>query len=494
MNIPVILDIAIGLLFLYLLLSLLASELQEMITTLFQWRAEHLKKSIAILLAGDSQNLDDTVADFADKLYENPLMRGLNQQAAGNMARFFRQITAVIATLYRQLTRTRNVFGQQTSGPSYVPADTFARSLLENLNLELLGQQLSELRLRAFSEEQVQIPIHNIVSDLKASLGDESLLEFEAQQLQSRIEQIIADFLNHKATLPESVDRILEQLDYFMATAREVLPPDNPLVQTFLRRLDYLKRNILSSKDERNILLKKIEPTVTEVVAILEQKSPIAQKVLYALRQNPEIAKNVLFQLEPSKLPKPLKDSLYSLAERAQAKTQGIGNGMLQLQSEVETWFNDSMDRASGVYKRNSRGIALLIGFLIAVTINADTLHIVHRLSTDPALRTTIIQATDQVTAGDPATFEQDLETMRQVAQENLEQLPLPIGHSQVILQQQAAAEVGWQFPVPKRYLGWLLTGIAISMGASFWFDLLSRVMKVRGTGNTAGSENKNNR
>ncbi len=34
-----------------------------------------------------------------------------------------------------------------------------------------------------------------------------------------------------------------------------------------------------------------------------------------------------------------------------------------------------------------------------------------------------------------------------------------------------------------KFLLGWILTGIAISMGASFWFDLLSRLVKVRNTG-----------
>ena len=34
-----------------------------------------------------------------------------------------------------------------------------------------------------------------------------------------------------------------------------------------------------------------------------------------------------------------------------------------------------------------------------------------------------------------------------------------------------------------KFLIGWVLTGIAISMGASFWFDLLSRLVKVRNTG-----------
>ena len=45
MNLPIILDVALGLVFIFFVLSLLASELQEIISTLLQWRAEHLEKN-----------------------------------------------------------------------------------------------------------------------------------------------------------------------------------------------------------------------------------------------------------------------------------------------------------------------------------------------------------------------------------------------------------------------------------------------------------------
>ena len=59
MRLPVILDIALGLIFIYLILSLLASEIQELIATILQWRAAHLKKSIEIFLAGDVKNSEN---------------------------------------------------------------------------------------------------------------------------------------------------------------------------------------------------------------------------------------------------------------------------------------------------------------------------------------------------------------------------------------------------------------------------------------------------
>ena len=34
-------------------------------------------------------------------------------------------------------------------------------------------------------------------------------------------------------------------------------------------------------------------------------------------------------------------------------------------------------------------------------------------------------------------------------------------------------------------FLGWIITALAISLGAPFWFDLLNKLVKFRGTGNT---------
>ena len=77
MNLPLVLDIAIGLFFIYLILSLLASEIQEYFTTLFQWRAKHLKKSIENLLVGDDSDEEESkerkkAEELTQRLYNNP--------------------------------------------------------------------------------------------------------------------------------------------------------------------------------------------------------------------------------------------------------------------------------------------------------------------------------------------------------------------------------------------------------------------------------------
>ena len=85
MSLPVIVDIAIGLAFIYLMLSLLASEIQELIATILQWRAKHLQDSIVNLFASDvnSTHSVEKANKLAKNVYRHPLIRGLNQESKG---------------------------------------------------------------------------------------------------------------------------------------------------------------------------------------------------------------------------------------------------------------------------------------------------------------------------------------------------------------------------------------------------------------------------
>jgi hypothetical protein len=104
MSLPLILDITIGLIFIYLIFSLLASEIQEMISTVLQWRAVHLKKSIEILVAGDAEESDDDrVINFVNELYNHPLIKAINQESKG-ISNLPRRFTWLLSSLLGQVT------------------------------------------------------------------------------------------------------------------------------------------------------------------------------------------------------------------------------------------------------------------------------------------------------------------------------------------------------------------------------------------------------
>ena len=100
----------------------------------------------------------------------------------------------------------------------------------------------------------------------------------------------------------------------------------------------------------------------------------------------------------------------------------------------VATWFDDSMDRLSGAYKRHMKLISIIVGCAVAVLINADTFEVGNALWKDGGLRAQMVQAADAAARGvlQPANDKTkppdptDIATAFKQANETLR--PLPIG------------------------------------------------------------------
>lgn len=485
MNIPLVLDIALGLVFIFLILSLLASEIQEIIGTLLQWRAEHLKLSIEVLLSGNEKDSEAAAQALADMLYESPWIRGLNQEAKGRIARGFRTICHTIGRIYRVLTGGRNVFGdRQTSGPSYIPSEAFAASLIEELQLGQLWQVMVEDRLRRFVEEKILYPVNNTLNDLRASTATDSLLSREMRQLELSIKEIVEDFQSGRVRLTQTIDRLVAKLEEFAVVAQYVLPDNNHLTETFLRRLSYIQRSLAQTQTEKEALIKKLRPSVEQLLEVFDDGSVTYEELTTLAKRSP-VARKVMERLKSSKVTPALKSSLISIAKKVEVTVDKVEDSVQEFGHEIEKWFDRGMERASGVYKRNARAVAFLIGLFIAISVNADTFHIASRLIKDPALRNTITQAAEQFAVDNP----EDLALAQQQVDQALDEIPFPLGYGDIVLEQQKAAEETWPIPfIQRRWVGWLISAIAISMGANFWFDLLKKVISVRSSGDKVGS------
>lgn len=72
------------------------------------------------------------------------------------------------------------------------------------------------------------------------------------------------------------------------------------------------------------------------------------------------------------------------------------GNDIDKAKKNIENWFNTSMDRVSGWYKRRTQGILLVMGLLLAIAMNADTIAIYKGLQNDPPLRNALVAASQE--------------------------------------------------------------------------------------------------
>lgn len=523
MNLPVIFDLALGLVFTYLILSLLASEIQELIATVLQWRAEHLKKSVEIFLAGDVENSEDAhVIELANNIYSHALVKNINQEAKGFLVTLPRRLTWGIGSLYRSIKTARpggdkneTIFGEKKrSGPSYIPSDIFATSLMETLQLPTLVQTLTQSRLEKFKNARLA-EIEQVLTELKEQTKDDeasaSFINTMFQQYaetQADFEQISWNFQNKKADLNTSVTRLGESLDRYIEVFQTDMPKQN-LFDKALRRVKFIKKDIFEDI-EQAILSGGLRPNINEVVESVRRDSAVYNEIKEAVKDKDSATnqgiRNVVQSIDLiEKLPPSVVENISVLGKRAQSRIQTTEEGIHTLQKEIERTFDTSMERASGVYKRNAKGVAIMLGLGLAIIANADAFHMISRLSKDSALRETITNNAGEIllknqnnqAIADPNSQQDQvnyaLNQLTKEAEGALDNVALPIGWSDVNLDQQIAwtPKKNESFPflrILTMIPGWIFSGIAIAMGAPFWFDLLGKFINVRNAGRRPAS------
>lgn len=165
------------------------------------------------------------------------------------------------------------------------------------------------------------------------------------------------------------------------------------------------------------------------------------------------------------------------------------GSEMDQAHLAIEGWFEDAMDRVTGWYKRKTQIWTVIVALVITLTANADTLSIARRLWQDPVLRGAIVEEAKTraqkprpsvtVEYPDPDDPTNPTVTSNEGDRVSPEERAL-LG--QVLGWQGGLRDTGARAWL-ERILGWLLTVLAICLGAPFWFDLLNKFVNIRSAG-----------
>ena len=386
----VVLDVAIGMGFVYLLLSLIASVVQEMLATFMQLRPANLLRGVRSLFSGDSLWGDDLV----DSLYGHGLIRGLFADPEEDLKD--RQPVAAGAEA-NLAPAAANADTTQTWKPSY-------------------PHRLDGVRYW-----------------LRGWLG------------------------------------IKPEKDVRSVTNQLLLPAYIPSRTFALALMDILNRNKATGEE----MMKSITQSLAEHHWLYKENKA--------------------------------GEALYALAMNAKGDIEAF-------QKSLENWYSDSMDRASGWYKRYTQRILLFIGFGLAVMFNVSTVRVAQTLWFDRDTRAAMANAADQYVkqhpdppntkSGDTSSKEGDLVKKLKESAEAFDtetsSALLPVGWKYSLGEywlsiRESLSKFSWDKtwwgPFDVRLLhalsvfaGWLITAIAISLGAPFWFDMLNKIMVVRGT------------
>jgi hypothetical protein len=154
-----------------------------------------------------------------------------------------------------------------------------------------------------------------------------------------------------------------------------------------------------------------------------------------------------------------LKDSLTAI-------WRSVNKDAAEFREGVERWFDRSMERVSGWYKRRAQLILFIVGLVVSIAINASALTAADRLWKENGFRKGLVAQVEH----------QQESTTGTDALGRLEDLGFPIGWEEANRPDDLGA---WLLA----FLGWLITGLAVTLGAPFWFDALGKVSNLRTAG-----------
>jgi hypothetical protein len=146
--------------------------------------------------------------------------------------------------------------------------------------------------------------------------------------------------------------------------------------------------------------------------------------------------------------------------------TEEAGGNLKKLQARLGDWFDESMERVGGAYKRWTQVATIIVGISFAAALNVDSIAISQSLFASPQQAAALADLAAKL----PQGFNTDAALRTQLLAA-LEQTKVPFGWQDV----DHLPAYFW--------IGWILTGLAASLGSAFWFDTLKRFVSIRSAG-----------
>ena len=450
-----ILEIAISLIFVYLLLSLVCTALNEGIASLLDKRGKNLVEGVKNLLN------DPKFTGLAQQLYNHGLIGGISQHASDP--------------------------NKPTRLPSYMSPANFSLALLDILGARgIIAGKYGDLLANAESADDAYEEAREAAA---AAPGNSQLAETANQAKISQEQargalQTIADQAKvaydqaqqAASAAPGDVD-----LAKLAAQARNTADTINAT----LKMLDARRAAVASAKNPKEAAL------LLTAGATLKEALGFARSFA---AQYPDPLGNIQEGLK--RLPEGhTKESLLVLVDKTRREVATIEHQAEAFRRNLEGWFNNAMERVGGWYKRWTQRVLLGLAIFVVVAANADTVMLIERLSNDNVLRASLVAAAQDAVKAQPGQTAPSNGPDMQMVLQKAGDIKLPMGWSSnpddpghFKYPELSLKFAGWTF---YKLFGLLISVLAVSLGAPFWFDTLSKFVNLRSAGTPPGETRK---
>jgi hypothetical protein len=437
------LDTAIGIVFVFLLLSLIASTVNEIILSTISMRGRYLLRGLKTLLN------DAKATGLVSQIYNHGQIFGLYQ---GNF----------------NPQKPRNL-------PSYIPSSNFVMAFLGIIPEAPVAIATAREAEAIQAAESAKTAADKAPNDQAAGAKVVQLMK-EAEAAKKAKDAAVQTAKDAKAALETVVSAAGRGAGVAAATtaAQEAAAKATAAAQAAQ------EAKAAADADPTNKgAVNKAEASAKDA-EIANQAKAAADKAV--ADQVAGVQLTVAFQS--------LKKAAQDLANNPATEKVGkpliemmneAGNDINNLKASLAAWYDSAMDRVSGWYKYHTQWILFWIGLVLAVGLNADTTVIVHQLSTDATLRQSVVAAAQSVKP--PSDSSKPANPIGEVQEQiqKIAELGIPLGWKGT-RPSTRQDWVAWLRKFLKAFPGFLLTAIAVSLGAPFWFDILNKIMVVRST------------
>jgi len=576
-----ILEVAIGMVFMWLVLSIATMTVQEWFASYLKWRAKDLETAIQRLL-GDKI--------WAEQFYKHPLIAGLSKKVG--------------------------------TKPSYIPANKFALTLLDIVQSAGTQESLIQQKLLEADRELKKTPKQfgpflmfmfkrfgtNIRKFSNRILYFFGRNKGTPDQKYAGIVKLIQNFLHSND--PNKTENLSEGLkalfgivfsDSTEIDGKEVSLPSAEFLNAYPKFRDYIYDLIRVAIKNQPMLkfrwseilinnseswIKKAEEELAEGQTLREKLREYTEEyaegfslegenlesIVLLVRQtldeidfdplvdaiqgqigsstqgldalqtlNPTLHKSlqqlygdVIGVVNNEKMVDVIRTKFAEVA----LKADDVDRNLAAMRINAETWFNESMDRLGGWYKRKASFLAFLIGMVLASILNVDAILLAQHLWKEPTIRQALAANATEFTKQNTQLPVVKAEETESTAESGETEAPAAPGDAVEFFKNQFEGldvPLGWTFEpadledgqvcrlipigtnvvwglkdsvdpgvcqkinnIPMDTAGWFLKvmGIILSaggaaQGAPFWFDILKKLVNVRGSGANPDEKSK---
>ncbi len=223
----------------------------------------------------------------------------------------------------------------------------------------------------------------------------------------------------------------------------------------------------------------------------------------------------------------PLPEDMTRYLLQAIEESKNSAGSLMLIKKQLEDWYAEAMERVIGTYKKRARVITFIVAALVTLVTNADTIALCKYLKDNPQTTAKLVAAAEQATR-DSVYYKQTIESLKiidskfaatptgtktdSVLQNDIKETISKLKEKEVLINDlysslnKIGLPLGWEKSFPPTYqgerervdwaeiwyytkwgfqkiIGLLLTTLALTLGAPFWFDMINKLVNIRSGG-----------